>query len=238
MQRASVRSKRCPQRRCRGLFLVVVLPVLVIVLGQALSAKAQPAAIVLTVQLRTVTDAPVPNIAVQVVDAAADHVLAAGTTDPRGRARFTEVPPTEIRVRLAGMLPDGTALRYTRQDQQGIWVNLPARDWVMDLRVDVDGLVFPDLGLGNAGAPDDDVATAIAANALPAVYPTAPLAASTVARMPPPAQRPLLAPVPPPTPATSVSQAAATADVAGLGLLAVLVSLIAGVLWLAARSRL
>jgi hypothetical protein len=216
---------------------VIALPVLLLVLRQV-PVAAQAAAIVLTVRLHTVTDVPVPNIAVQVVDAAADHVLAAGTTDTRGQARFTDMPATEIRVRLAGTLPDGPALRHTRQDQQGIWVNLPAHNWVMDLRVDVDGLVFPDLGLGNAGAPDDDVATAIAANALPAVYPTASLEASPVVRMPTSAQRPLLTPVSPPAPAMSVSQAAATVDVAGLGLLAVLVSLIAGVLWLAARSRL
>jgi len=230
-------SKRCPGRSCGEVCPVIVLAALVLVLTQAPIVGAHAAPIVLTVRLRTVTDVPVPTIAVRVADAAADHVLAAGTTDTRGQARFTEMPPTEIRVLLAGRLPDGTALRHTRQDQQGIWVNLPARDWVMDLRVDVDGLVFPDLGLGSAGAPDGAAATAIAANALPALSPTALLAATAVAQMAAPLHRPLPAPVAPPAPDSTVSHAAATAPVAGLGLLLVLVSLSAGVLWLTARSR-
>ncbi len=237
MQRARVRSQPGPSRRWRGLYPVIALTALLLAPGQAPNVVAQAASIVLTVQLRTVMDVPVPNIVVRVVDAAADHVLAAGTTDGRGQARFPDMPAMEIRVLLAGTLPDGTTLRHTRQDQQGIWVDLPARDWVMDLRVDVDGLVFPDLGLGNAGAPDDGAATAIAANALPAVYPTARLAATAVARMPTPLQLSTTVPVRPPEPATSVSRSAATTDVAGLGLLLVLVGLIAGVAWVGARNR-
>src|SRR3712207_2289786 len=117
VQRAHVLSQRCPGRRWRGQFAVIVLTALLLGLGRAPIVVAQAAPIMLTVQLRTVMDGPVPNIAVQVVDAAADHVLAEGRTDTRGQARFPDMSATEIRVLLAGMLPDGTALRHTRQDQ-------------------------------------------------------------------------------------------------------------------------
>src|SRR3712207_5941681 len=127
VQPASVRSQRCPGWRWRRMLPVIALPVLLLVLWQAPIVVAQVAPVVLTVQLRTVMDVPVPNIVVQVVDAATDHVLAVSTTDTRGQARFTEMPATEIRVLLSGMLPNGPALRHTRQDQQGIWANLPAR---------------------------------------------------------------------------------------------------------------
>src|SRR3712207_4240198 len=96
VERASMYSKRCPGRSCGEVFPVIVLTALGLVLAQASIVGAHAAPIVLTVQLRTVTEAPIPNIAVRVVDAAADHVLAAGTTDTRGQAHFTDMSPTEI----------------------------------------------------------------------------------------------------------------------------------------------
>ena len=223
--------------------LAMLLPALLLAgLICPLAVAAQPTPIVLTVQLLTVAREPVPGVEVSVVDAASDQRLAAGTTDGRGQARFGAMPPTEIRVRLTGRLADGTALRHTRQDQRGIWVNLPAHDWLMDLRADTDGLVFPDLGLGNAGAPDAGGATAIAAGTLATVYPTAPVAtpipptatprsqatsvSAPAARLPDAADTPV-----------SRSMAGPPSDMPGIALLVVLVGVIGAVLWVSARSR-
>ena len=156
--------------------LVILLLVFSATVVGASRAHAQSGQIVLTVRLLTVERAPVPGVLVEVIDAATNHLLARGTTDGQGKVRFSTVPPTEIRVRLLGTLPDGTTLRHTRQDQRGIWVNLPACAWLMDLRADADGLGFPDLGLGNCGAPDAGGATAIADGTLPTVYATASVA--------------------------------------------------------------
>ncbi len=197
---------------------------------------AQGGPIVLTVQLLTVDRAPVPGVGVAVIDAAINHGLAQGTTDDRGQVRFPGLPPTEVRVRITGTLPDGTRLRHTRQDQAGIWVNLPGRDWLMDLRADSDGLIFPDLGLGNAGAPDAGAATAIAEGTLPSVFPTAPLATGMAHT----ATRRTEVTMPAPSAETYVSRAAAvpTSNRGGIALLVLLVGMIGGVLWMSARNRL
>jgi len=178
---------------------------------------------------------PIPGIAVTVLDAASDAMLAEGKTDSAGLVRFRDMPPAEIRVRLTGALPGGTALRHTRQDQRGIWVSLPARDWVMDLRVDTDGLVFPDLGLGNAGAPDADAATAIAVDALRPIYPTAPVASVVPTTLPRLSMDRTLTPAP----GTDASETAPvpTTHGPGMALLVVLLGTIAGVLWLVTRGR-
>ena len=212
-----------------GRLLTALLAGLLAGLAHPEVAGAQPRPVVLTVHLLTVAREPVPQVEVRVIDAASDQRLAAGTTDGKGQVRFGGMPPTDVRVRLTGTLPDGTPLRHTRQDQRGIWVNLPAHDWLMDLRADVDGLVFPDLGLGNAGAPDAEVATALAAGALPPVYPTA-LVATTVPQSTPRLQ---VAQVSTAVPETAVSQAVAapTTDVPGIAMLVALVGLIGGVVW-------
>jgi len=217
------------------LWVALLLTLMPVVLSSPMRAEAQPEPITLTVQCRTVAGMPVASVTVTVFDAATDAMLAEGWTDSAGLVRFRDVPPAEIRVRLAGALPSGAALRHTRQDQRGIWVSLPARDWVMDLRIDTDGLVFPDLGLGNAGAPDADVATALAEGALRTVYPMAP-AASVV-----PTTLPQLEMVrtPTPVPGTYASETARVPSTQGPGmaLLVVLLGMIAGVLWLVTRSR-
>ena len=212
--------------------LLTLMPVF---LSSPIQVRAQAEPVTLTVQCRTVADAPVPGVAVTVVDAPSGVVLAEGTTDGAGLVRFHDMPPAELRVRLVGSLPGGTALRHTRQDQGGIWVNLPTRDWVMDLRVDEDGLIFPDLGLGNAGAPDAAAATAIAEGTLPTIAPTT-RRATTVPRT-------MLSPLPvvqPPTPApqTGVAEASSmpTAQRAGMALLLLLLGMIGGVIWFGIRS--
>jgi len=125
--------------------------------GLALVASlctAQPAPITLTVALRTTTDQPVAQVAVAVIDAASTVRLCQDVTDRNGQAHFAGIAPVDVRIQLVGTLPDGVKLRPTPQDQDGIWVSLPGRDWTMQLRVDTDGLVFPDLHADGAGAPD------------------------------------------------------------------------------------
>ena len=225
-----------------AILATLLLVLLLAALSHPVPVAAQPAPIVVTVQLLTVAGEPVPEVAVNVVDAASDRPLAAGTTDGRGQARFDGMPPTEIRVRLTGRLADGTALRHTRQDRRGIWVQLPAHDWLMDLRADTDGLVFPDLGLGNAGAPDAGAATAIAAGTLATVYPTAPVASpvpGTATPRPQATSAPTVAVRIPAAADAPVSRSARgpTSDMPGIALLVVLVGMIGAVLWVSARSR-
>ena len=218
------------------LWAALLLTLAPVFLSSPMRARAQAEPVVLTVRCRTVADAPVPGVAVTVIDAPSDVVLAEGTTDGAGLVRFHEMPPTELRVRLAGSLPGGTPLRHTRQDQDGIWVNLPTRDWVMELRVDEDGLVFPDLGLGNAGAPDADVATAIAEGTLPAIFPIAPAATTVSPTMLHPSPV-VLPPTPAPRSAGPEASSLPTAQGAGMALLVLLLGMIGGVIWLGVRSK-
>lgn len=213
--------------------MLTLIPVL---LSGPRSVGAQAGPMTLTVRCRTVADEPVPGVDITVFDAASDVMLVGGRTDDQGLIRFPDMPPAEVLVRLAGSLPDGTAFRHTRQDQRGIWVSLPDRDWVMELRVDTDGLVFPDLGLGNAGAPDGGAATAIAAGALAEVVPTV-LPATSVLR---PAARPSQR-IPTPAPALQHSVADEAGfpafDITGIGVLVLLIGMIGSVVWIGTRSR-
>ncbi len=217
------------------LWVALLLTLLPVALSSPMRAEAQAEPMTLTVQCRTVADIPVVGITVTVFDAASDAMLAEGRTDSAGLVRFRDMPPAEIRVRLTGALPGGAALRHTRQDQRGIWVSLPARDWVMDLRADTDGLVFPDLALGNAGAPDADAATAIAEGALRTIYPMAPAASVVPTTLP---QQEMVR-TPTPAPGTYASETARlpTTHGPGIALLVVLLGMIAGVMWLVTRSR-
>ncbi|MDQ5850857.1 MAG: hypothetical protein M3380_02070 [Chloroflexota bacterium] len=217
-------------------WLSPVLAFLVAALAFPLPGGAQHGPITVVVQVLTTVGEPVPDVVVKVTDAATNQPLAEGTTDQRGRARLTTMPPTEIRVHLTGRLADGTPLRHTRQDQRGIWVNLPHRDWMMELRVDTDGLIFPDLGLGNAGAPDASAVTAIAEGTLPTIFPTAPLA--TVVPRTAPGQT---AVVEDPRSAQQAADAlpapAPVRQEASMALLLLLIGAIGSVIWLMARSR-
>src|SRR3954454_4619737 len=115
--------ERSTRSRCSRWFVLLVLA---FVPGAVRRVGAQTPSSMLTVRLRsTVGNRPVPHATVLVVDAASDQSLAQGRTDDHGEVRFAQMPPTEIRVRLSGVLPDGTALRRTPQDTNGIWVNLP-----------------------------------------------------------------------------------------------------------------
>lgn len=219
-----------------ALLVAALLALLLATIYRAGVVDAQARPIALTVQVHTVVGDPVFHVGIWVFDAASGQLLAKETTDDRGQARFASVPPTEIRVRLNGALSNGIKLRHTRQDQEGIWVNLPARDWVMMLRVDSDGLVFPDLGLNSAGAPDAIDATAIAQGTLPTIYPTAPMVAATAETASPTAS---VVQEPTDVRDTGVHRPTlqGTSNTSAIGLLMVLLTMIAGVVWLTSRHK-
>lgn len=125
------------------------------------SSRAQSQTMVLTVLVRDTLDQPLAGIEVRVIEAASGQPIAEGSTDGEGKLVLPTMPPAVVRVIVSGTLPNGTPLRLLGQDTRGIWVNLPNSDWLMDLRVDTDGTVFPDLGAASAGAVDGAEATAL-----------------------------------------------------------------------------
>ena len=215
------------RRYCQTFYtqrVVIVAAVMVLIgVSHGVSAQSQ---MTLSVVCRTVADAPLADIVVTVYDAQRDVTLAAATTQADGTVRFAGLPTQPVRVAVAGTLPDGTALRHTRQDGRGIWVNLPARDWRMTLRVDTDGLVFPDLGVADAGAPDAEAATAISE----AVLRTAVPASSTAL----PRSVDVMSTS---TPFSALPPHTAMQDRSGLLVLLMLVATIGLVAWLIVRSR-
>src|SRR3954453_6782037 len=105
------RSSRSRRSRWLALLALILIP------GLARRVTAQAATSTLTVRLRSpVGNGPVPQVAVQVVDAASDAPLAQGTTATTGQVQFAHLPSMDVRVRLDGRLPDGTVLRRTPQD--------------------------------------------------------------------------------------------------------------------------
>jgi hypothetical protein len=133
----------------------------------------------LIVRVWTVEDIPVSQVLIEILDAQTRKALWTGTTDGDGQVRFEHLLPTPVRVTVRGVRPDGTPLRQVGQDQEGLWVQLPSSDWVMELRVDEDGTVFPDLDATGAGAVDGLDATAIAHGTYALTLPTAPGATSS-----------------------------------------------------------
>lgn len=125
-------------------------------------SRAQSQTMVLTVLVRDTLDQPLADVEVRVIEAASGQPIAEGSTDGEGTLVLPTMPPAVVRVIVSGTLPNGTPLRLLGQDTRGIWVNLPSSAWLMDLRVDTDGTVFPDLGAASAGAVDGAEATALA----------------------------------------------------------------------------
>lgn len=126
------------------------------------SSRAQTQTMVLTVLVRDTLDQPLAGIEVRVIEAASGQPIAEGSTDGDGKLVLPTMPPAVVRVIVSGTLPSGTPLRLLGQDTRGIWVNLPNSAWLMDLRVDTDGAVFPDMGAASAGAVDGAEAPALA----------------------------------------------------------------------------
>ncbi len=165
--------KRCTCSFVRSLYLRLqrvgtVLLALIALAILPMPTLAQSATTTLTVQVRDTADRPLAEIAVRVVGASSREPLGQATTNANGLAIFDAIPASEVRVVLEGTLPSGTALTLIGQDATGIYANLSTSSWLMDLRVDEDGSVFPDLGLNSAGAADGDDHAAIMVGTIPA----------------------------------------------------------------------
>lgn len=163
----------CHAGACRVLLCLFAAVSLVRLTPPTVGAQAT---MTLLVRLWTVEDAPVPAAEVRLLDARSDRLIMEAVTDSAGEARLEGLAAGEVRVVISGRRPDGITLQQVGQDTRGIWVRLPARDWTMDLRADLDGAVFPDLGIDGGGAVDGEDATAIAQGTFAQPFPAAPRA--------------------------------------------------------------
>jgi hypothetical protein len=71
-------------------------------------------------------------------------VLAQGATDAQGQAQFAGLINNQVRVVVAGVLPNGARLVQPGQDAHGIAVLLGPPPAHLELRVTADGMVIPD----------------------------------------------------------------------------------------------
>lgn len=155
---------------------------------------AQPQAPDLMVTLRDVAGAPVAGVTVIVRDTGAQE-LARASTDTQGTTTFAGLAERQVRVALAGVLPNGIKLYQPGDDAVGIRLLLDPAPAALDLRCAADGMVVPDPA-AMAREPGIPIATAAAA------LPTAPIAspvAGEAAAPPPAVTQPLAAATAPDT---------------------------------------
>ena len=175
---------------------------LALVPGASLAQDAPP---VLDIRLRDVAGVGIPGVTVELRDRSGTTVLARATTDRGGMAAFGTLPINEVRVHLAGRLPDGTPLQLPGQDRGGIALTVAA-PLRLEVRSETDGTVRPDPATELAlepGVAIDDALTPFD----PATIPTAPRAsvptiATTPAGMIAVVPTPVVIDVPPPAPHT------------------------------------
>lgn len=164
------------------------------------AARAQPQSPDLTVTLHDVAGAPLAGVTVIVRDAGGSQTLAQATTDANGVATFAHLMESQVRVAVAGTLPNGTKLYQPGNDATGISFTLNPLPATLALRGAADGMIVPDPAAmaREIGVP---IATSVAA------IPTAPIAPTvSVAQA--------VAPLPIAAPALTSS---ATADVPSSG---------------------
>lgn len=144
----------------------------------AAPACAQERRPALVVTLRDERGAAVAGARVTVRDVEGRADLAQATTGRDGAASFAELGARQVRVAVAGTLPNGLPLSQPGDDAAGILVlELPA---TLDLRAELDGavlpdpatMVTPDYGLA-AGAVVDVPTAPLAPTAVPGLAPAA-----------------------------------------------------------------
>lgn len=108
-----------------------------------LPVATQPAALVVT--LHDQDQQGIAGVIVTMQEPGGGDTLTA-TTNAMGLAVFATSSAPEVRVQLAGALPDGTALVLPGAEQDGISVILGEPPTVLNLRVEPDGTVLPDPG--------------------------------------------------------------------------------------------
>jgi len=155
--------------------------------GAALAQGQKPD---LSVTLRDAVNAPLGGITVIVRDQTGTRDLAHAATDARGVATFSGLTESQVRVAIAGTLPNGTRFYHMGNDATGITLLLDPPPTILDLRSETDGKIVPDPATMAAREPGIPLATDVA------VVPTAPLATPiplVQASAPAPAAAPLAA---------------------------------------------
>jgi hypothetical protein len=208
--------------RMMALYLVVPFLITALFAPPTFAQEAPPA---LDVRLRDVAGRGVPDVLVTVTDRSGTQLLDRRHTDGDGRAHVGPLPVAEVRVQVAGALPDGTALTLVGADRAGIPVILGAPPLTLELRTAPDGTVLPD----PAALAREDGADTVVVSPLP------------TARVVPATPAPVIQAVPPPaamdTGAVSTEPAAAAPLALGFLLLSVVVLILAAVLVAQARWR-
>lgn len=200
-----------------------LLLVLLLLLPTTAFAQAAPD---IVISLRDADDAPVPNVQIFVRDAGGVRDLARATTDGAGQAIVSGLPVSEVRVAIAGALPNGMPLVQVGDDALGVLVFLDAATTRLDLRSEADGTIIPD--------PATMIAPDVAASDAARLFPTAPLAQA--AAIPPAVAAPSADPAQQlQHPALTREAAAASKQrppfpLAGIALVAALLAGIAGVI--------
>lgn len=128
----------------------------------------------LTVTLKDITNAPLAGALVIIRDGSGSHDLARATTDAQGKAIFSGLMETDIRVVIQGQLPNGAKFFQPGNDAKGIAMFLSSGTNRMNLLADTDGMIAPDPLTMSALEPGIPVAPAAET-----IFPTAPLAQSS-----------------------------------------------------------
>lgn len=142
------------------------------------SAFAQDPPPDLIVVLHDVQGAPIAGATVIVRDGSGTRELARTTSDARGVASFTQLAERQVRVAVAGTLPNGARLYQPGADAPGIALLLDSSPAALDLRSERDGMVRPDpatMAALEQGVP-------VATQAAP--VPRAPIAPEWIGRAP------------------------------------------------------
>src|SRR5437868_15469060 len=93
----------------------------------------------LTVTLKDITNAPLAGATVIIRDGSGSRDLARATTDAQGKAIFSSLMETDIRVVIQGQLPNGTKFFQPGNDAKGIAMFLSAGANRMTLLAHTDG---------------------------------------------------------------------------------------------------
>lgn len=116
-----------------------ILLILILLFGLFQANQTQPS---ITVTLRDINDAGIPNAIIIIRDAQGQHEQARGQTDAQGNVSFSEPLATPLRIAVEGRLPHRIRLYQDGFDASGVLIHeLPV---TLDLRVEPDGKVIPD----------------------------------------------------------------------------------------------
>ncbi len=192
-------------------------------------ARAQPQPPDLTVTLHDVVGAPLAGVTVIVRDAGAAHTLAQAATDAHGAATFANLMESQVRVAIAGTLPNGTKLYQPGNDAAGISLLLDPLPTMLALRSAADGMIVPDPA-AMAREPGVPIATEVAV--IPTARVASPVSVAQASAALPVAVHPLAAPT-----ATEPAGLASGQTWFGVVLLALLIGAGVGIVVIQRRAQ-